>query len=168
MSTVVRFILAITIATTWSIVPAAQQQPMSGAESAQIKKEVTEAVEKYYRLFSERNMKALPDEVYNIPWILMTANGPQPNLTRDQALAGFEASLKQLVENGWSKSVYTTTNVCVLNRTAAITSGYNTRYKQDGSVMQVAGVAYVFNKTKDGWRIVTYTGTSKDTVIKCD
>jgi len=168
MSNVVRFVLAIAIASIWSVVPAAQQQPMSAGEAAQIKKEVTEAVEKYYRLFSERNMKALPEEIYNIPWILMTANGPQPSLTREQAQAGFEASLKQLVENGWNKSVYTTTNVCVLNRTAAITSGYNTRYRQDGSVMQVAGVAYVFNKTKDGWRIVTYTGTSKDTSIKCD
>jgi CxxC motif-containing protein (DUF1111 family) len=47
-------------------------------EVTQIKREVTEAVEKYYRLFSERNMKALPEEIYNIPWILMTANGPQP------------------------------------------------------------------------------------------
>jgi hypothetical protein len=168
MSKVVRFVLGIAVASTWSVVPAAQQPPLGAGEAAQIKKEVTDAVEKYYRMFSERNMKALPEEIYNVPWILMTANGPQPNLTKEQALAGFEASLKQLVENGWNKSVYTTTNVCVLNRSTAITSGYNTRYKQDGSVMQVAGVAYVFNKTKDGWRIVTYTGTSKDTVIKCD
>jgi len=168
MSTLVRLALAIAVASTWSVGSAAQQQPLSAGEAAQIKKEVTEAVDKYYRLFSERNMKALPDEVYNIPWILMTGNGPQPNLTKEQALAGFEASLKQLVENGWSKSVYTTTNVCVLNRSAAITSGYNTRYKQDGSVLQVAGVAYVFNKTKEGWRIITYTGTSKDTLVKCD
>lgn len=168
MAHVARFVFAVLLASMWSGPAAAQQPPMTAGEVTQIKKEVTEAVEKYYRLFSERNMKALPEEIYNIPWILMTANGPQPNLTREQALAGFEASLKQLVDNGWNKSVYTTTNVCVLNRSTAITSGYNTRYKQDGSVMQVAGVAYVFNKTKDGWRIVTYTGTTKDTVIKCD
>jgi hypothetical protein len=168
MSNVVRLVFALAIASASSVSSAAQQQPISAGEASQIKKEVTEAVDRYYRLFSERNMKALPEEIYNIPWILMTANGPQPNLTKEQALAGFEASLKQLVENGWNKSVYTTTNVCVLSRSAAITSGYNTRYKQDGSVMQVAGVAYVFNKTKDGWRIVTYTGTSKDTVVKCD
>ena len=146
----------------------AQQQPLTPVEVAQIKTDVTAAVENYYRLFTERNMKALPEEIYNIPWILMTANGPQSNLTKEQALSGFEASLKQLVDNGWGKSVYTTTNVCVLNRATAITSGYNTRYKQDGSVMSVGGVAYVFNKTKEGWRIVTYTGTSKDTVVKCD
>jgi hypothetical protein len=168
MSKIVRFVLALALTSTWGIELAAQQPPMTAGEAAQIRKEVTESVEKYYRLFTERNMKALPDEVYNIPWILLTANGPQPKLTKEQALAGFEASLSQLVASGWSKSVYTTTNVCVLNRSTAITSGYNTRYKQDGSVMQVAGVAYVFNKTKDGWRIVTYTGTSKDTVIKCD
>jgi hypothetical protein len=159
---------AVLLASTWTGIAAAQQQPMTASEIADIKKEVTAAVERYYGLFSERNMKALPEEIYNIPWILLTANGPQPNLTKEQALAGFEASLKQLLDSGWNKSVYTTTNVCVLNRATAITSGYNTRYKQDGSVMQVAGVAYVFNKTKDGWRIVTYTGTSKDTLIKCD
>jgi hypothetical protein len=159
---------AVLFASMWSVIAAAQQQPMTASEIADVKKEVTATVEKYYSLFSERNMKALPEEIYNIPWILMTANGPQPNLTKEQALAGFEGSLKQLLEAGWNKSVYTTTNVCVLNRATAITSGYNTRYKQDGSVMQVAGVAYVFNKTKDGWRIITYTGTSKDTVIKCE
>ena len=168
MSKCIRFCGAVLFASTWTVIAAAQQQPITASEIAEIRKEVTAAVEKYYTLFSERNMKALPEEVYNIPWILMTANGPQPNLTKEQALAGFETSLKQLLENGWNKSVYTTTNVCVLNRATAITSGYNTRYKQDGSVMQVAGVAYVFNRTKDGWRIVTYTGTSKDTVIKCD
>src|SRR5262245_42685275 len=168
MSHYFRLTVAIVAATLCCREAAAQQQALTPPEAAQVKKEVTEAVEKYYRLFSERNMKALPEEIYNIPWILMTGNGPQPNLTKEQALAGFEASLKQLVANGWNKSVYTTTNVCVLNRTAAITSGYNTRYKADGSVMQVAGVAYVFNKTKDGWRIVTYTSTAKDAVIKCD
>jgi glucose-6-phosphate isomerase len=168
MPIVARFAAALVVAVLTVVPLAAQQPPLTAGEIAQIKKDVTEAVEKYYRLFSERNMKALPEEVYNIPWILMSATGPQPNLTKEQALAGFEASLKQLVENGWGKSVYTTTNVCVLNRAAAITSGYNTRYRQDGSVMQVAGVAYVFSKTNDGWRIVTYSGTQKDTVVKCD
>jgi imidazolonepropionase-like amidohydrolase len=28
--------------------------------------------------------------------------------------------------------------------------------------------AHVFNKTKDGWRIVTYTSTAQDTTIKCE
>jgi hypothetical protein len=153
----------------WSVPTFAQQpQPLTAADVARVKQEVTAAVDKYYTLFSAHDMKALPEQTYNIPWILMTGNGPQVDLTKEQAVARFEASLKQLLESGWSKSVYTTTNVCVLSPASAITSGYNTRYKKDGSVMSVGGVAYVFNRTKEGWRIVTYTSTAKDTLIKCD
>jgi hypothetical protein len=146
----------------------AQQPQMTAADVTRIKKEVTDAVEKYYRLFSEQNMKALPDEVFNIPWIVIGGSGPQPDLTKEQALARFEASLKQLRENDWGKSVFTTENVCVLNANAAIASGYNTRYKKDGSVMSVGGVSYLFGRTKEGWRIVSYTGTDRGKVVRCD
>jgi hypothetical protein len=147
---------------------AAQQTPLSDADAQRIKKEVTDAVDKYYRLFSEHSMKMLPEEVFNIPWIVIGGNGPQPDLTKEQALARFEASLKQLVESGWGKSVFTTENVCVLNPNAAIASGYNTRYKKDGSVMSVGGVSYLFGRTPQGWKIVSYTGTQKGKVVRCD
>jgi hypothetical protein len=164
-----RLTAAVLLVACWTTPAVAQQaRTLTPADIANVKKEVTEAVDKYYSLFTAQNMKALPEQVYSIPWILMTGNGPQADLTKEQAQSRFEASLKQLLESGWGKSVYTTTNVCVLNATAAITSGYNTRYKKDGSVMSVGGVAYVFNKTKDGWRIVTYTGTAKETTVKCD
>lgn len=146
----------------------AQQPELSPADVAAVKKDVTAAVDKYYSLFSQRNMKALPEEVFNIPWMVIGGSGPQPDLTKEQALSRFEASLKQLVESGWGKSVFTTANVCVLNANAAIASGYNTRYKTDGSVMSVGGVSYLFAKTKDGWRIVSYTGHAKDKVVRCD
>jgi hypothetical protein len=146
----------------------AQPAPMTAADVARIKREVTEAVDKYYRLFSEQNMRALPEEVFNIPWIVIGGGGPQPDLTKEQALARFEASLKQLRENDWGKSVFTTENVCVLNANAAIASGYNTRYKKDGSTMSVGGVSYLFGRTKEGWRIVSYTGTERGKVVRCD
>ena len=34
--------------------------------------------------------------------------------------------------------------------------------------MLVAGVAYMFGKTKDGWPIETYTSTAKDTISNCE
>ena len=147
---------------------AAQQAVMTEADVQRVKREVTDAVDKYYRLFSEQNMKALPEEVFNIPWIVIGGSGPQPDLTKEQALARFEASLKQLRESDWGKSVFTTENVCVLNANAAIASGYNTRYKKDGSVMSVGGVSYLFGRTKEGWRIVSYTGTPRGKVVRCD
>jgi len=165
-----RLILAALVAAvTWSESAVAQQAAaLSASDTARIKKEVTDAVDQYYSLFTAQDMKALPERVYNVPWILMTARGPQVDLTKEQAQTRFDASLKGLLDSGWGKSVFTTTGVCVLNATAAIASGYNTRYKKDGSVMSVGGVTYVFNKTPDGWRIITYTGTAKDTIVKCD
>jgi hypothetical protein len=146
----------------------AQQPGLAAVDVARIQAEVTAAVDKYYSLFTQRNMKALPEEVFNIPWIVIGGSGPQPDLTKEQALARFEGSLKDLVASGWGKSVFTTENVCVLNANAAIASGYNTRYKTDGSVMSVGGVSYLFGKTKDGWRVVSYTGHAPGKVVRCD
>ena len=47
---------AVLFASMWSVIAAAQQQPMTASEIADVKKEVTATVEKYYSLFSERNM----------------------------------------------------------------------------------------------------------------
>jgi hypothetical protein len=146
----------------------AQQPSLSAGDVAAIKKDVTTAVERYYSLFSAHDMKALPESVFNIPWILLSGGGPQPDLTKEQALGRFEASLKELKASGWGKSVFTTENVCVLSANAAIASGYNTRYKADGSVMSVGGVSYIFGKTKEGWKIVSYTGHARGKVVRCD
>lgn len=146
----------------------AQQPPPSPEQVAAIKNEVTAAVDNYYRLFSEHNMKALPEGVFAIPWIVIGNTGPQADVTKEQAFKRFDESHSQLVKNGWGKSVFTTENVCVLNANAAIASGYNTRYKTDGSVMSVGGVSYLFGKTKDGWKIVSYTGHAKGKVVRCD
>ena len=146
---------------------AAAQQPPP-VDTAKVTSEVKATVDKYYRLFSEQNMKALPEEIYMTPWIIIGGSGPEADLTKEQALARFEGSLKQLVQNGWGKSVFTTENVCVLNANAALASGYNTRYKKDGSVMSVGGVTYLLGKTKEGWRIVSYTGHPKEKVVRCN
>jgi hypothetical protein len=149
-------------------VAVAQQPALTASDVARIKTEVTAAVDKYYSLFSQHNMKALPEEIFNIPWIVIGGSGPQPDLTKEQALARFESSLKDLVASGWGKSAFTTENVCVLNANAAIASGYNTRYKTDGTVMSVGGVSYLFGKTKEGWRVVSYTGHARGKVVRCD
>ena len=150
------------------VAASAVEQPPAPVDVAKVTTEVKATVDKYYRLFTEQNMKALPEEIYLTPWIIIGGNGPEADLTKEQALARFEGSLKQLVQNGWGKSIFTTENVCVLNANAALASGYNTRYKKDGSVMSVGGVTYLLGKTKEGWRIVSYTGHPKEKVVRCN
>jgi hypothetical protein len=146
----------------------AQQPPMSAADKDAVKKDVTATLDKYYRLFTELKPDALATEVFNIPWVVIGGSGPQADLTKDQAQARFQASMKQLVDSGWAKSIFTTESVCVLNANAAIASGYNTRYKKDGSVMSVGGVTYILGKAAEGWRIVSYSGHPKGTNVRCD
>ena len=161
-----RFVWVCAAVLLWSASTAVAQQPP--VDVAKVTTEVKATVDKYYRLFTEQNMKALPEEIYMTPWIIIGGNGPEADLTKEQALARFEGSLTQLVQNGWGKSIFTTENVCVLNANAALASGYNTRYKKDGSVMSVGGVTYLLGKTKEGWRIVSYTGHPKEKVVRCN
>ena len=151
-------------------VPAKAQhaQVLKSAQIEKVKKDASAAVQKYYQFFRDQNMKALPEQSFHIPWILLTAKGPQNNLTKEQALEGFEGSLKGLLANGWGKSIFTIEGVCVLSESAAIVSGYNTRYKKDDSVMSVGGVAYILSKGGDGWKIASYSGTTKGKVVRCD
>jgi hypothetical protein len=162
-----RFVVVIGVASMpLSARPALAQQPP--VDVAKVTSEVKGTVDRYYQLFSEQKMTALPEEIYLTPWILIGGNGPEADLTKEQALARFNGSLKQLLQNGWGKSVFTTESVCVLNANAALASGYNTRYKKDGSVMSVGGVTYLLGKTKEGWRIVSYTGHAKEKVVRCN
>lgn len=167
-----RFVARIVIAALVLVVASpgarAQQPALTDTDVARVKAEVSAAVEKYYAHFRAHNMKALPEEIFNIPWIVIGGSGPDPDLTKEQALARFEASLKDLLARGWGKSVFTIQNVCVLNASAAIASGYNTRYKTDGSVMSVGGTSYLFGLTKQGWRVVSYTSHARDKVVRCD
>jgi hypothetical protein len=146
----------------------AQQPPMSAADVEAVKKDVVAHLDKYYRVFTELKPDVLAGEVFNIPWIVIGGGGPQADLTKEQAQKRFQDSMTQLTGSGWAKSVFTTENVCVLNANAAIASGYNTRYKKDGSVMSVGGVTYILGKSKDGWRIVSYSGHPRGKVVRCD
>lgn len=145
----------------------ADAQGMSSAEVDRVKGEARATMELYYSLFSERNMEALPDRVFTIPWMTLGANGITTSTTRDEALVRWQASLIGLLQRGWDHSAFTVENVCVLNAGAAIVSGYNTRYADDGSEMSVGSLAYFLGLTDEGWRIIGYTGVARGTTVSC-
>lgn len=155
--------LAVVIPTT-----GARAQGLSAEEVTRVTAEVSETMETYYSLFSQRDMQALPDRVFNIPWMTLGANGINVSATRDEALVRWQGSLIDLLQRGWDRSVFTIESVCVLNAGAAIVSGFNTRYLEDGSEMSVGGVTYILGLTDDGWRIVSYTGSEVGRLVTCE
>lgn len=146
----------------------AQPQGMSAADIEATKKAVVAHIDKYYATFVELKPDVLAKEIFHSPWIVIGGGGPQADMTVAQAQERFAASMKQLTESGWARSQFTTESVCVLNANAAIASGYNTRYKKDGSVMSVGGTTYILGKAKDGWKIISYSGSQKGKLVRCD
>jgi hypothetical protein len=144
-----------------------EAQAMTSAEVERVSAEARATMELYYSLFSERNMEALPDRVFTIPWMTLGANGITTSTTRDEALVRWQSSLIGLLQRGWDHSVFTVEDVCVLNAGAAIVSGYNTRYAEDGSEMSVGSLAYFLGLTDDGWRIIGYTGVARGMTVSC-
>lgn len=145
-----------------------QAQELDASQHAQIAAEAQHHVEVYYNHYYERNMDPLPEEIFNIPWILLGSDGLQVTETAEEAQASFDQALAGLLERDWDRSIFRTENVCVLNAGAAIVSGTNTRTRTDGSIMSVGGVSYILGKSGDGWRIISYAGHAPDRVVTCD
>lgn len=138
-------------------------------DRAVVETSAKEVMERYYSNFSERNVAVLPGGVFNIPWIQIGGGGIRADMTDAQALEGFTASMNNLVEQGWGRSVFTVTHVCVPNPNVAIVSGYNTRYRTTGEEMSVGGVAYVLGRSNQGeWKIVSYFGIGREQLVRCD
>jgi hypothetical protein len=147
---------------------AAQQGQLTSAQIAQIKKDVAAAVHTYYRLFTERNMVALGEQVYHSPWLQLGATGIEVDETPADVTKRFDASLKRLLESGWDRSEFANPVVCVLNGGAAIASGTFKRYRKDGSVISENGITYLFGKTSQGWRIVSFAGHAANKLVTCN
>jgi hypothetical protein len=148
---------------------AAQERGLTPEQVAVIEKEVTAALHNYYRLYTEKNNKALSSEVFFDQWIQLGANGPQLTGTEPADVARrFAANIQRLEEQGWVKSEYPKPIVCVINAGTAIASGEFMRYRKDGSVISVNGTSYLFGKTPAGWRIVSFFGHERGKIIGCN
>jgi NTF2-like protein (DUF6841) len=147
----------------------AQEQGLTPEQVAVIEKEVTAALHNYYRLYTEKNNKALSSEVFLDQWIQLGANGPQLTNTEPADVARrFAANIERLEAQGWVKSEYPKPIVCVINAGTAIASGEFMRYRKDGSVISTNGTSYLFGKTPAGWRIVSFFGHEVGKIIGCE
>lgn len=148
--------------------PAASAQELDASQRALLAAEAQHHIEVYYNHYYERNMDPLPEEIFNIPWILLGSDGLQVTESKEAAQESFDAALASLLERDWNRSIFTTKSVCVLNAGAVIVSGTNTRTRTDGSIMSVGGVSYILGKSDDGWRIISYAGHPPDRLVRCD
>lgn len=149
--------------------PRAQGNALTRDQVVTIEKEVTAALQNYYRLYTEKDNAALGPDVFFEPWLQLGARGPQVMHTGQEEIAPrFAESVKGLQAQGWVKSEYPKPIICVINAGTAIASGEFMRYRADGSVLSVNGTSYLFSKTPKGWRVVSYFGHEVGKVIGCN
>ena len=134
----------------------AQQPParMSADDVAKIKVAVTGVVTAYGRYYTERNAKAVVENVFASPSYSVSGGGVTLNDPAKQ-VAQTEANMKRMAETGWVKSELPNPKVCVLNASAAVASGTYYRYRADGSEHSRGSETFVLGKTANGWRVVT-------------
>jgi hypothetical protein len=145
----------------------AQYPPLSEEEITRVREEVTAVIETYYRLFNDKNPKAMSEELFHIPWIYLNPEGTRLFSTREETAALFEESLAAVVPRGWERSAFPKPSVCVLSLGAATVSGNFYRYKKDGSVLSEHGVTYVLGKTADGWRVASLSSHPPGRELVC-
>lgn len=138
---------------------------VSPSEQALIREQVLHVVNKYFDYAATGQAERIVAETHMIPWVI---------ISRDEIYTTAEETVERYAERrrtgpaNWAKSTYKASNVCVLSRSSAITSGYNIRTTEKGDVLAVQGVAYILMKTEDGWRIVAFSGTTPQKVIRCE
>ena len=140
---------------------------VSANERAMIEADVRRTVGLYYEYFSTGEVERIPEDTHLVPYIVL---GGGATLTAEATAEG-DRQRRQMVldelDAEYERSTYTFTNICVLSRGSAITSGYNTRTNSRGGIVSVEGVSYMLTKAPQGWRIAAFSATKPNTVIRC-
>ena len=141
---------------------------VSANEAGVVRAEIIHTIEKYYDYFSTGQMDRIPQETHHLPWVFL-GTGVFTN-TAEQTATNYRARRQMVVDEldaDYQKSTYVVTGLCVLSRTAGITSGINTRTNSTGGIVSVEGVSYIVMKAPQGWRIVAFSEITPDKVISC-
>ena len=141
---------------------------VSANEAGIVRAEIMHTIEKYYEYFSTGQMDRIPQETHHVPWVFL-GTGVFTNTAAETA-RNYRARRQMVVDTldpDYQKSTYVVTGLCVLSRTAGITSGVNTRTNSDGGIVSVEGVSYIVMKAQQGWRIVAFSEITPEKVISC-
>ncbi|HUF74899.1 MAG TPA: hypothetical protein VMM35_01415 [Longimicrobiales bacterium] len=141
---------------------------VSANEAAIVRAEIIHTIEKYYEYFSTGQMDRIPQETHHVPWVFL-GTGVFTN-TAEETATNYRARRQMVLDQfdpDYQTSTYVVTGLCVLSRTAGITSGVNTRTNSTGGIVSVEGVSYLAMKSPQGWRIVAFSEITPDKVISC-
>jgi hypothetical protein len=159
--------LVMSVALIYTGVSPVTAQQRSAERERTIRAEVKAAFDQYYTWFSDGRSDLVAERAYQAPSLFLAPAGPDVRSSNDAIRARFDAVLKPLIADGYSRSEMPNPSICVLNESTATVSGRYIRYRKDGSVMAQLGGIYIFTKAAGSWRIVALINHEPNKVLGC-
>ena len=150
---------------TFSSISSAQ---LGAQDKDRVQEEVAAALHRYHTSFTTMSPNELATQVYGNPLIAINGFGETNVMSTSEEVAswaeGFRNSLK---EQGWHHSSMPEPNICVLTENSGFASGEFVRYREDGTEISRTGMAYVFQRKSEGWRMTTFLAHDRDVRLEC-
>ena len=103
--------------------------------------------------------------LYHLPCTAIMAQGPQVLLDSAAFDEFFSALLARLRGQGFHHSVYRDISVKTLAPSVALASMHWTRYRGDGSVLEILGATYTLVQMDGVWRMAVLIGHGPESVL---
>ena len=133
-----------------------------------VHEEIAAALENYHYVFSTGTPAEIANQIYGAPLISVSTIGAttiwESTEEVEEWVSGFLSSLK---EQGWYRSHMPSPSICVLSENSGFASGQFIRYREDGSEISRSGMAYVFQRKPEGWRMTTFLAHETDVELAC-
>lgn len=141
---------------------------LAGHDREGIAAEIAAALENYHRVFSTGTAIEMVDQIYAVPLLSVGASGNTTAWTTQEQIVNMLASLVvNLRQQGWYRSAMPSPQICVLGRDAGFASGQFIRYREDGAEISRFGMAYIFQKKENGWRMTTFLAHDANLQLSC-
>lgn len=130
--------------------------------------EIAVALENYQRVFSTGTASEMVDQIYAVPLLSVGASGSTTVWgTREEVVNMLASLLANLRQQGWYRSAMPSPKICVLGADAGFASGQFIRYREDGAEISRSGMAYIFQKKENGWRMTAFLAHDADLQLSC-
>ena len=150
------------------IFPSVSLAQLGEQERDRVQKEIADALHRYHTSFTTMSPAELANQIYGNPLIAVNGVGVTNVWSTNEEVAkwaeGFRNSLK---EQDWHHSAMPEPNICVLTENSGFASGEFVRYREDGTEISRTGMAYIFQRKSEGWRMTTFLAHDNDVTIEC-
>ena len=137
-------------------------------ERNEIRTEIASALENYHHIFSTGTPSEIANNIYGSPLVSVSINGDTTVWSTNAEVEAMVSSLlTDIRAQGWFRSSMPSPNICVLGPNSGFASGQFIRYQEDGSELSRSGMAYVFQRKSEGWKMTTFLAHESNVKIEC-